>query len=408
MVKFEKNNDLLLLEYKPQNGSRWILDSLRDSGFVTIKKTYLFKRSDLYAEDSALDEEDEETVDHFGPESVIFRVAVLVDGYYRFEGRILSITNDVYICKDFKFQHKTFSANRNISIFRKIDDLVSEDIWIGHDEKCRLPVQEFLRLIKSFPNSNELDKYAKARVGSIIGDYFETKVDAVGVYEKYINKKPTHRGENLIDTFRAFEKVKYERILTKLKLMLGEQESYNEKQWQTEILQILLILYPKYICVFDEVTIRDTENNIYRRLDYMLVGSNGAIDIVEIKRPFARSIMSQATYRDNYIPLRELAGSVMQIEKYIYYLNKWGRKGEEILTRTYKDQLPQNLRIRVVNPEAIIIMGRDESLTEEQRTDLEFVKRKYKNVMDIITYDDLMARLEILVAKFSSEFGRIT
>jgi hypothetical protein len=30
-------------------------------------------------------------------------------------------------------------------------------------------------------------------------------------------------------------------------------------------------------------------------------------------------------YRNNHIPLRELSGAVMQIEKYIYYLNRWGK-----------------------------------------------------------------------------------
>jgi hypothetical protein len=71
----------------------------------------------------------------------------------------------------------------------------------------------------------------------------------------------------------------------------------------------------------------------------------GNTDIIEIKKPFNKCIVTKRTYRDNYIPLRELSGTVMQIEKYIFYLNKWGKKGEEKLTAHYND--PSSLSISV-------------------------------------------------------------
>jgi hypothetical protein len=36
-------------------------------------------------------------------------------------------------------------------------------------------------------------------------------------------------------------------------------------------------------------------------------------------------------------------------------------------------------------------MGRTVGLSEEQIQDFEVIKRKYKNVIDIITYDDLIS-----------------
>lgn len=45
---------------------------------------------------------------------------------------------------------------------------------------------------------------------------------------------------------------------------------------------------------------------------------------------------------------------------------------------------------------AIVIMGRDNNLTQAQRQDFEVVKRKYKNIIDIITYDDLLRRLDFI------------
>lgn len=107
--------------------------------------------------------------------------------------------------------------------------------------------------------------------------------------------------------------------------------------------------------------------------------------------------MTTGLYRDNYIPLRELSGTVMQIEKYIYYLNRWSIKGEKFLTEKYKDELPENFEIKITNPSGIIIMGRENKLTIDQKRDFEVVKRKYKNVIDIITYDNLIERLKFTI-----------
>lgn len=142
-----------------------------------------------------------------------------------------------------------------------------------------------------------------------------------------MNKKVSTTGKNLTEIFKEGELRKYETILDKLEGMLETENSYNENQWQIEILQIILLLYPKYIHRFINVPIKDTYNNKNRFLDFMLVDSTGNVDIVEIKQPFNNCIVTKSMYRDNYIPLRELSGTVMQIEKYIFYLNKWGKKG---------------------------------------------------------------------------------
>lgn len=91
----------------------------------------------------------------------------------------------------------------------------------------------------------------------------------------------------------------------------------------------------------------------------------------------------------------------MQVEKYIFYLNKWGIKGEEKLTDYYKSELPENFKIRITNPCGIIIMGRSDGLSLEQLQDFEVIKRKYKNIIDILTYDDLLERLEFMIAQWS-------
>jgi len=48
-------------------------------------------------------------------------------------------------------------------------------------------------------------------------------------------------------------------------------------------------------------------------------------------------------------------------------------------------------------------MGRETGLSSAQRQDFEVIKRKYKNVIDIITYDDLLARIESTLKHWSGD-----
>ncbi len=250
-------------------------------------------------------------------------------------------------------------------------------------------------------------KYVDARLSAVLRNYLDTAIDGKQKYIRYTNKKVSQKGIDLTSIFLENDLAKHTAILEKLNKMLKDENTYNEKQWQKEIIQIILLLYPKYINVFQETPIQDSYSGKTRALDYLLVDSCGNIDLVEIKRPFDECIVTSKKYRDNYIPLRELSGTVMQIEKYIFYLNKSGKKGEDTLTETYKTELPSGFKIKITNPRGIIIMGRENNLTIEQRHDFEVIKRKYKNIIDIITYDDLLRRLQFTIDQLGKRGNQI-
>jgi hypothetical protein len=46
-------------------------------------------------------------------------------------------------------------------------------------------------------------------------------------------------------------------------------------------------------------------------------------------------------------------------------------------------------------------MSRETNLTSEQKLDFEIVKRKYKNVVDILTYDNLMERIDSIITQLN-------
>lgn len=389
MLKFSIKNNLLILSYNP--ATPWVASIFEDADKITLKRTFTFSRQDVYS--SKIDE---------GEEEFEFILAKLVGEYFRIEARILDTSQDFFIYKNIELTTNFFLAIRNQSIFKKIGQIVTEDVYIGGDDPRALPEKEYSRLIKELPNSYEIQTYVQARMGSVLSNYFNEASKAQPKYDRYMNKKISIQGELLSKDFKEVDLYKYKSILHKLQDMLENESSYNEKQWQNEILDIILLLYPKYILVFKEALVRDTYKNKNRRIDFLLVDANGSVDIIEIKRPANNKIITERAYRDNHIPHVELSGTVMQAEKYIFHLNKWGKAGEDKLTNVYKTDIPQDFKIKIINPNAMIIMGRDELLSEAQRDDFEVVKRKYKNIIDIITYDDLIRRLETIIKVMSA------
>lgn len=384
MIKFQKIDSLLVFSYTPMNGTEWIKESFEDNNSITLKKTFSFIKDNLYGEI-------EDNLVHF-------IIAELDHYYYKFDKEILDIDAELYIHEDVNIDIKFFVANNNISVFQKIADILLQqnetEIRIGYQEKDNLPLNIFLLLLKNFPTSTELKHYANMRIDVVIKDYLETNKNYEEVYDKYMNNKLSNIGQNLDETFDEYEAIKYEVILKKLEYMLKHETIYSEKQWQTEILQIIKLIYPKYMAVFENVTIKDIYKPTNRYLDFMLIDFNGNTDIIEIKKPFgSKGVVTTSKYRDNYVPVRELSGSIMQVEKYVFYLNKWGKKGEKVLTKKYASELPHNFSIKITNPTGIIIMGRDYSMNTKQQEDFEIIKRKYKNIVDILTYDDIVRRL---------------
>ncbi|MCT4173474.1 DUF4263 domain-containing protein [Elizabethkingia anophelis] len=391
-MEFEKIEDRLILIHHISDNINydWVRDKLEKSGVVVLKKSLSFLLSDRYPI-----EYEKEPYDEYFPPSA-FVLGKLIDDYYRISRSVVGTTNNFFFHKDIDFKSKYFIAETNLSVLRQIDGLVKEDIYIGGTAEKSVSLEIFDKMIDEFPTTYEKKMYAKARVSSIIKNYFETTKDSELKFQKYLNTKTSKTGKKLQKIFQDYELQKFQTIQKKLNEMLKSENEYSEDQWQNEILEIILFLYPKYIFSFKSVYVK-ADKTKRRFLDYMLVDSNGNIDVIEIKKPFENAIMTHSLYRGNYTPHKDLTGTIMQLEKYIYHLNRYGSTGERNLTNKYKDQLPEGLEIKIINPKGIIIMGRDINLNAEQRNDFEIVRRKYKNVVDIITYDDLLRRLNYTI-----------
>ncbi|MFY1612150.1 hypothetical protein ACOMSG_04775 [Macellibacteroides fermentans] len=256
MITFRKENNFLILSYSPER-SEWIYDKINNNQLIVLKKTFYFNN-----EDKIKGNETENEFDEFDEFNIFeFKLGNLLNHYYVIDKRILNIDYDVYLSEDLDIRQEHFISHNNISIFKKFAKILMQDIYIGGEQVDSLPTEEFNKLVKRFPNSYEIDKYVKARLSAILRNYFENTSDSVKEYECYMNKKVSLKGTSLKRILKDSELNKYILIKEKLVNMLNDEIKYNEKQWQKEILEIILLLFPKYILVFEEVIFKDIYNN---------------------------------------------------------------------------------------------------------------------------------------------------
>lgn len=401
------------VEYRTEyGGNAWAWGELSTHGSVTISRTFEFLPTDLINPPSQADLDDIENYTY------LFRLGRRDGEYIHIQGRIFDIPNDVRIAiEGINWSRKIFTAERNVSIFRRLAKVLGpdHDIIVGGEDKDAIPVELFRQLLARFPNSGELDRYASARVAAVLEDQLDPQHDFRAKYEEYLAKRSPVARDQPLDAPELYESeiAKYQLIIDTIKTWLSEGDARDEAAWQAMILRFLPLIFPKYVAVLQNVHIEDRytkpDTITPRYIDLALVDVNGNIDVVEIKRPFDNVLLGRRLYRNNSVPTRDLSGTIMQAEKYLFHLNKWGVAGEDKLTSRYADKLPAGMRIRITNPKALLILGRDRrpdgsmAFSGEQALDLEVIKRKYANMMDVLTYDDLLRRLENVIRSLQSK-----
>ncbi len=382
------------MRYVPERGADdWLVKPLEKEENIPLSGRALFVRKEIYRPE--IDDGD------YGMDPCYrFVVGNLLDGYYQIDRSFLGIEYDLFMHRSLKFRRPMFVAEANIPIFRGFNDYGFKSLYVGGEHPGALPAEVFEEMLRQFPNTYELKKYARARVSSMIRNYVPIQNDYESEYLKYRKRKVSAKGAQPQMMFGAYEADKFEALIEKIEHMLGSADTYNEAQWQAEILQVIQFLYPKYVSAFPEAPVRDTLAGKDRKIDFLLVDASGYVDAIEIKQPFSACMVTSNRYRDNHVPMRELSGTIMQLEKYVYHLNRWGQMGEDKLNERYANLLPNGLRIRIVNPSGMIIMGRDAAFTADQRADFEVIRRKYRHVVEIMTYDDLLRRLKVIRNQF--------
>lgn len=327
-------------------------------------------------------------------ESICFTIAKTKGNYYLLDREVFGIKHNISIEKKLNISDKWFITYPKTSVIKKIDELLQDDLCIVADENGEenyLPSRAFLELIEVFPNSYEVKKYVSSRISYLLSTYVEGVWKNKESYERYLEKKEANLPLSAFPNIKLMGYEMYKKAYDELELMLEDSMSYSEKEWQRRIYEIICVLYPKYIARFREIEV-GTDGRHMKTPDFMLVDSAGFVDILEIKKPDGIKVVSTTEYRNNYVASRDLEGAIVQIEKYIYILNHEGEARVKKIQDKVRNHLPSNFRLKVVNPQGILLLGRSNNLTDEQLFDFEIIKRQHKNIVDIMTYDDLLKR----------------
>jgi len=401
----ENEENILVVNYSSElNSMDWLCSKFKDDQEIYInQRVFCFTKNDLFNSPDDIIRGDE----------ALFVFATKYDEqYFKINKEILGTVNDVLVHKDIiqnsKFKSNLFVATKRTNIMRHIEGVIKGQVIIGGESNNAISLELLIALHKKFPNDNELKKYVSSRVYRVLKDHLNISDQPEIDYLHYLKKKNSvirHNSE-MESNSSEIEVKKYQYLHDELVVMLQDSNGYNEATWQNEIMKLLLLLFPKYLYVYEKIKIKDYELNTHRELDFLLVDFDGNVDIIEIKQPVDTCLVTKATYRDNHVPLRELSGSIMQVEKYIFHLLRMGKVGEDEITKQINDEYSNQLAgagisLKIVNPKGVIIMGRDSELLLQQKFDFEIIKRKYKNIVDILTYDDLLRRLNSLIKKFS-------
>lgn len=408
MIEIKKHNSKLVAIYSPESGTYWLQDKLNKGENHYLKNTYRLSKDkilDLHEIDEDLDEE----------ENIAFQIGVERNNYFALDKEIFGIDIDIYIEKSIHITPNFFTANKNISIISKLEDVVKEQIYLVSDENYnvnednanKIPLSAYKNLLTNFPNNTELIKYSHMRIATALSEYFDN-LDVYKIkYENYLNKKNNSLTDNKfsknISSLKLNMLTSSQEELTK---MLKTYKSFNEKDWQNKIKNILCVLFPKYLYAIREVNFGEI-NGYDKHPDFTLIDSNGYIDIMEIKKPDDTQIIRNCKNRNNYVPQKIFTDVVVQTTKYINALNQNHDKSKNNIIKKLKEDNPNTTLstndVFINNPKGLILIGRSDKLSKEQKDDFELIRRQYKDIVEIMTYDDLQNRLNNLVEKLKQD-----
>lgn len=175
MISFKKREDKIIAIYSTRSENiDWLYEKFQDDDSYSFQKTFTFSKEDLVDE---LPDKDDEFNPFHKPEPIDFFFASLVGEYYLVKKGVLTNKFEVYISAEIDITIGLFVAERDISIYKKIEDIISEDIYIGGSHPTAIPENIFIELINQFPNGYEKKLYADAKISSLIKEFFSSTKD---------------------------------------------------------------------------------------------------------------------------------------------------------------------------------------------------------------------------------------
>jgi len=382
------NENGVFLDYTSSDDMKWLYEkfkplnieesSLEEPPHTILNKMFYLTESDLYDIDE---------------HNAVFKIGDFDGEYYQFDKKICRLKFSFKIKKGFEMELKLLEGTFGSPNINMIAEIANKDVTIGNGEN-EISLDTLKRAHDAYPTRSEINKYARSRIANVLSSELNLKKDYDSIFEKYLEKKTGPYKHKFLDKRPMeleIEKLEYQR--EKFNQMLND-ETLTEDDWHGEIFGIFRILYPQYISMFHEEKLIPLFDHD-KRSDFLLINNLGYVDLIEVKKPNAQVIGNLD--RNNYVITKPASNAIVQIENYLYALNRWGEEGEKKLTVKFKDKLPEDLTVKISNPNGFLIMGRCEGLDYKQIHALQLIRRQYSHIVDIITYDDMLYRIDVIL-----------
>lgn len=387
----------LIMEYFPDYGdASYLINKLRDSDIRTYYKNFLnIKYENLII---PAEYQDGDSLD-----SIEIKIGNVnrENGYVYLDKEVFNISFDFAFDGQFVLYKKYFVKD-GFSLIKALSDIAQHDIFVDSNRNYvertnHISLDSFKTLINRLPTSYELNLYRHKSIENIVENFLDIKTDFNQKYEQYVKRRRGSKGykEDYSKQFSAYKADEYRALYNELRILLNN-DSLSEQDWQNKIVSILRIIYPKYVLIISKFEFTSLGKN--KEVDFLAIDSDGDVDVIEIKKASIGPILK--TYRGNYVSRSELSGALIQTEQYIYLLQSEKVRIEEKIQREYASELG-NLKVNIINPQGIVLLGRSNLMNKNEKNDFEVIKRMHKNISEIITYDNLVERLKNLIEIFT-------
>lgn len=398
--------DFLIFKYAPDTDDVRFIQShlIKDNKYKLKNLIWLYSSRDNYEFNS---ENSELKVEVAKREDDSF--------YYKLDKQVFDIENNIYIHESIKLKRKHFLTPTGANIIKKFDKVFSSDLYIGGeylDKVTWISNSNLEELLKQFPNRYERELYEEFRISQVLEKFVQINSNYVEKYQDYMRNKgpyitPDIKSEEELElkfNVNQNEIFKYSYLLQSLKKMLDREEPFVEADWEEKLDQFLLLIFPKYIAKLRQVNFKN-QNKTGRRPDFILIDILGYCDVIEIKRPDT-DLVRNTQYRNNYVLSNELSSTVVQIENYLYDMNSNQNNALKSINKKLEKSVYSTLKLkpRIKNPKGIIIAGNKSQYSDEQKHDFEIVRRQYRNITDIITYDELIDSFERQIKMYNESY----
>lgn len=157
-----------------------------------------------------------------------------------------------------------------------------------------------------------------------------------------------------------------------------------EGWWQTYFNSRILFFQDSYIRVIDRLNV---SIGTTRYPDFLVVSSDGYLDIIEIKTPDTE-LLREDKSRGNFYWGTEVAKAITQVENYIEKLTKFS----DAIRNELRDK--QGIDFQIVKPRGIVIVGTTAGFGSNQKKadDFRLLNNGLKN-LEIVPFDELAQRL---------------